>query len=401
MSQAAIAPAEPSTQASPQPSSAPPAVPAKLALLTHFSGLADPRQGAKVVFPLPEIMLLLLSSTIAGADDMVEVHEWGLAHLDFLRGFLPFHDEIPSHDTLCDVVNALDAEVFKTCFTDWVASLRDADPDIIAVDGKTSRRTHDRPKDRKPLHLVSAWATRQRLVLGQQATAEKSNEITAIPLLLERLGLKGAMVTIDAMGTQTEIAAKILEKEGDYCLALKENHPLLHAEVERLFVDPEAAGVVTETVTTTDNDHGRLEIRRHTVCHEIDWLFSDRRYPGEIKFPGLAMIGMVVSETMRNGKLETACRYYLCSAKLSAPAFAKVVRAHWGVENGLHWVLDVVFDEDQCRLRTGFGPENMAIVRHMAMNLLRQAATRGSLKVRRKKAGWSPAYLAKVLRGVG
>jgi predicted transposase YbfD/YdcC len=372
---------------------------AKIPLLGHFSKLDDPRQSAKVVFPLPEIMLLVLAATIAGADDLVEVHEWGLEHLDFLRTCLPFRDDIPSHDTLADVINALDPELFKTCFMDWVDDLRDSDPDVIAIDGKTSRRTHDRGRDRKPLHLVSAWASRQRLVLGQQATEEKSNEITAIPLLLERLHLTGAIVTIDAMGTQIDIAQKILDGGGDYCLSLKENRPLLHDEVERFFADPEAKDVTTEM--TVDNDHGRLEIRRHSVCHGIDWLFSDRRYSGEIKFPGLAMIGMVASETTRGGKVETAQRYYLCSTKLTAAAFANVVRAHWGIENRLHWVLDVAFDEDQCRLRTGNGPENMSIVRQMAMNLLRTTTTKTSLKTRRKKAGWNTVYLGKVLRGAG
>jgi predicted transposase YbfD/YdcC len=371
----------------------------KIPLLGHFAKLEDPRQSAKVVFPLSEIMLLVLAATIAGADDLVEVHEWGLEHLDFLRSCLPFRDDIPSHDTLADVLNALDPELFKSCFMDWVESLRDDNPDIIAIDGKTSRRTHDRGRDRKPLHLVSAWASRQRLVLGQQATEEKSNEITAIPLLLERLYLKGAIVTIDAMGTQIDIAQKILDGGGNYCLSLKENRPLLHDEVERFFADPEATGVTTEM--TVDNDHGRLEIRHHSVCHDIGWLFSDRRYTGEIKFPGLAMIGMVTSETTRGGRLETARRYYLCSIKLTAEAFATVVRAHWGVENRLHWVLDVAFDEDQCRLRSGNGPENMSIIRHMAMNLLRTTSTKASLKTRRKKAGWNTTYLGNVLRGTG
>ena len=381
----------------------------QMALIEHFAKLKDPRQSAKVVFPLPEIMLLALAATIAGADDLVEVHDWGLEHLDFLRTFLPFRDEIPSHDTLNDVLNALDPELFKTCFMNWVESLRDTapsvsgprEPHVIAIDGKTSRRTHDRSRGRNPLHLVSAWATRERLVLGQQATQEKSNEITAIPLLLERLHLKGAIVTIDAMGTQVEIAQTIIDGGGDYCLALKGNHPLLHAEVERLFVDPEAACVPTMAAKTIDGDHGRLEQRTHTVCHDIDWLFSDRRYPGEITFPGLAMIGMIESETERNGKIERARRYYLCSTKLTPEVFGAVVRDHWGVENRLHWQLDVTFDEDQCRLRTGHGPENMSIVRHMALNLLRAPKSKSSLKVRRKRAGWKTAYLGDIMRGAG
>ena len=253
------------------PADLPVATVPRVALLDHFARLDDPRQCAKVVFPLPEIMLLVLSATIAGCDDLVEVCEWGRERPDFLRRYLPFRDDIPSHDTLTDVVNALDSEVFKSCFMDWVASLRDDDPDIIAVDGKTSRRTHDKAKDRKPLHLVSAWASRQRLVLGQQATEEKSNEITAIPVLLDRLHLKGAIVTIDAHvrstpsafgGCQTAIVGKILEKGGDYCLALKDNRPLLQAEVETFFDAPHAAGVATTSVETTDKDHGRLEIRK-------------------------------------------------------------------------------------------------------------------------------------------
>ena len=306
---------------------------------------------------------------------------------------------MPSHDTLGDVLAAVDAELFKVCFADWVASLQSSDPDVIGIDGKTSRRTHNRGKGHKPLHLVSAWASRQRLVLGQQATAEKSNEITAIPLLLERLVLKGSIVTIDAMGTQTEIATKIIEKQADYCLALKENRPALHGEVQTVFADPDAPGVVR--AETVDKDHGRLEVRRYAVCSDIDWLFSDRSHPGEFKFPGLAMIGMVESETERDGKTTIERRYFLCSRIMTVLVFAAVVRGHWGIENRLHWVLDVIFDEDQSRLRTGFAAENMAIVRHMALNLMRTTKTRSSLKVRRKKAGWNTRYLADVLAGEG
>jgi predicted transposase YbfD/YdcC len=369
----------------------------KIALLDHFSALEDPRQAWKVVYPLPEILLLTLAATLAGADDFVEIEEWGNEHLAFLRTFLAFEDGIPSHDALNDLVNALDPELFKACFTSWVATLQDADPDVIAIDGKTSRRTHARGKGREPLHLVSAWAARQRLVLGQQAIDVKSNEITAIPLLLERLAIKGALVTIDAMGTQTDIAKKILERGGDYLLALKENRPVLHADVERFFADAPKDAVAT--LQTTDGDHGRLEIRKHTVCHDVGWLFSDRRYAGEVAFPGLVMIGMIESEVERNGKLERARRYYLCSTRLDAATFARAVRAHWGVENRLHWVLDVVFHDDLARLRSGHGPENMAIVKHMALNLMRSTKASTSLKVRRKKAAWNTTYLSQVLRG--
>jgi len=380
-------------------SSQQPSKPAKPALLLHFSALSDPRQSAKVMYPLEEIVLLVVCATIAGADDLVEVREWGLEHLDFLRNYLAFRDDIPSHDTLTDVLNAIDPALFEQCFSDWVGGLRADLPDIIAVDGKTSRRTHDRGRDRKPLHLVSAWATAQRLVLGQQATEEKSNEITAIPLLLDRLMLKGSIVTIDAMGTQVEIAGKIIEKEGDYCLALKENRPALYAEVERYFADPESVGVTR--CEAAEKDHGRLEQRRHGVTSNIDWLNSDRRHPGEMKFPGLKMVGMVESETARNGKVEHERRYYLCSKVMPVEVFAAVVRAHWGIENRLHWSLDVTFGEDQCRLRSGHGPQNMAIFRHIVMNLMRTTRTKSSLKVRRKKAGWNTAYLGDILAGAG
>jgi predicted transposase YbfD/YdcC len=369
----------------------------KIAILDHFSALKDPRQAWKVVYPLPEIMLVILAATIAGADDFVEIEAWGNEHLDFLRKYLPYERGIPSHDALNDLVNALDPELFKGCFTSWVSTLREDDPDIIAVDGKTSRRTHNRAKGREPLHLVSAWAARQRLVLGQQAIDAKSNEITAIPLLLERLALKGALVTIDAMGTQTEIARIIVDKGGDYCLALKENRPVLHGDVERFFADPPPGAVVA--FKTTDGDHGRLEERTHRVCHDVAWLFSERRYAGEPAFPGLAMIGMVESRTERGGKIEQERRYYLSSARLDAETFARVVRAHWGVENRLHWILDVVFHDDLARLRSGHGPENMAIVKHMALNLMRSTKATASLKVRRKKAAWNTAYLGDVLRG--
>src|SRR4051812_12763708 len=320
----------------------------------------------------------------------------GGENLAFLRRFLPYRHGIPSHDTLGEVIAALDPALFKSCFACWVEGLRAAEPDIIAVDGKTSRRTHARGQGRGPLHLVSAWATRQRLVLGQEAVTGKSNEITAIPLLLERLALQGALVTIDAIGTQAEIATAILRRGGDYLLALKENRPATFGEVEAFFADPPPGSL--DTFETIDGDHGRIEVRRHAVCHDVAWLFSGRRHPGEVAFPGLAMLGMVESETERGGKVERERRYYLSSATLDAASFALAVRAHWGIENRLHWVLDVVFRDDLARLRTGHGPANMAVVRHMAMNLLHQARPTVSLKNRRKRAGWNTAYLESLIR---
>lgn len=310
--------------------------PCSVSILDHFSALSDPRQQWRVVYPLREILLLVLCATLSGMDDFVETKLWGEQRLDFLRRFLPYERGIPAHDTLNDVINALDAELFKSCFTNWVEALRDGAPEIIAVDGKTSRRSHNRGQGREPLHMVSAWATRQRLVLGQEATEAKSNEITAIPRLLERLELTGALVTIDAMGTQSVIADTIVSRGGDYLLALKGNWPATHQDVVRFFADP-PDGMLEKAFETVDKDHGRLEIRRHLVCHRIDWMLSDRRYPGEPRFPHLASIAMVETQVERNGRTEHERRYYLSSAKLDARAFAAAVRAHWGIENRLHW----------------------------------------------------------------
>jgi len=371
-------------------------------LIEHFAALEDPRQSWKVLFPLPEVLLLVLCGTLAGAEDFVEIRRWGQMHQDFLRRLLPFKAGVPSHDTVNDVINAIDGALFAECFAAWVETLRDpaaapaATPEIVAIDGKTSRRTHDRAKDRGPLHMVSAWASSQRLVLGQQACEAKSNEITAIPLLLERLALTGALVTIDAMGTQTKIAQAILERGGGYLLALRDNQASLHDEVRRYLDDP--AAKVHSRFEATDGDHGRIEVRRHRVSHDVNWLATARRFPGEPRFPGLRAIAVVEAEVERRGSTSLERRYYLSSLPLDAKLFAHAVRCHWHVENRLHWVLDVVFHEDLSRLRSGAGPQNMATVRHMAMNLLLGPKDKHSLKVRRKSAAWDTAYLEALLR---
>jgi predicted transposase YbfD/YdcC len=368
-----------------------------LSLVGHFSALKDPRQQWRVVYPLPEVLLLVLCATLSGMEDFVEVRMWGDHRVDFLRRFLPYERGLPSHDTLNDVMNALDAELFQRCFTSWVEGLRETEPDIVAIDGKTARRTHARSRGIEPLHMVSAWASRQRLVLGQEAVADKSNEINAIPLLLERLELAGALVTIDAIGTQTRIAETIVKRGGDYLLALKANRPAIHADVKTFFDDP-PPGMVETPHVTVDADHGRIETRRHLVCHDVAWLFSDRRFPDEPNFPHLAMIAMVENRIEQAGRTTTERRYYLSSAKMDADVVALAVRAHWGIENRLHWVLDVVFHDDLSRLRTQNGPLNMAVIKHMAMNLVRSPNDRISLKNRRKKANLDPNYLEKLIR---
>lgn len=358
-------------------------------LLGHFSALADPRQSWKVGFPLPEILLVVLCGTMAGAENFVEIERWANRKLAFLRRLLAFKRGVPSHDTLNDVMNALPATLFSDCFAAWVEGLREREPDIVAIDGKTSRRT--RSGASHPLHLVSAWATRQRLVLGQEAVAGKGNEITAIPLLLERLELTGALVTIDAIGCQRSIATAIRAKGADYLLALRDNWPTLAKEV-RLFFDTAPSSAV-EAFETIDGDHGRIETRRHRVSHEVGWLATSRRFPGEPRFPDLKAIALVEAEVERDGRTSMARRLYLSSAPLDAKLFARAVRAHWGIENRLHWVLDVVFHDDLMRLRTEHGPANMAIIKHTALNLIRAIPDKASLAVRRKTAAWDDDYL--------
>jgi predicted transposase YbfD/YdcC len=285
-------------------------------------------------------------------------------------------------------MNALPAELFAACFTAWVADLRERAPAIVAIDGKTSRRDRARGGDLQ--HPVSAWVSRQRLVLGQQAVDGKSNEIYAIPLLLERLELTGALVTSDAMGCQTEIARAIRAKGADDLLALKDNRPTLAGEV-RLFFDRKPASAF-DAHETTDGDHDRIELRRAFVSHDVDWLASDRRFPGAPRVPGLAMIGMVEAEVERAGRTTRARRYHLCPAPLTTRAFAAAVRAHRGVENRLHWVMDVVFHDDLMRLRSGHGPADMATVRHLALNILEGIIVRASLKLRSKTLAWDDDY---------
>lgn len=363
--------------------------------LDCFSALEDPRQAGKVVYPLPEILLIVLCGTLAGAENFVQIERWARRKLAVLRRLLPFAHGVPSHDTLNDVINALPAALFSELFIAWIGGLRDGDPEIVALDGKTSRRA--RRGDEPPLHLLSAWACRQRLVLGQEAVGAKANEITAIPLLLERLELTGALVTIDAIGCQTAIAETIRAKGADYLLGLKDNWPALAAEVASFFAT--APGKDVEVHQTTDGGHGRIEVRTHTISDDVDWIKSPRRFPGDWRFADLAMIGRVQAVVERDGKTTTAERYYLGSARLTAQQFARAVRAHWDIENRLHWVLDVVFHDDLMRLRTAHGPANMATIKHAALNLIRAIPDTASLAVRRKTAAWDDDYLLAAIKG--
>ena len=364
-------------------------------LLDHFAKIKDTRQAWKVAYPLREVLFLVVCGTIASGDDYEDIVDWGKAHLSFLRGFAEFHFGIPCADWLRTVMNRIDPELFRDCFTSWVAECWPDKLGLVAIDGKTSRRSHNRRTGQKALHLVSAFATNSRLVLGQEAVFEKSNEITAIPALVERLDLKGALVSIDAMGCNPTIAQSILDAGADYLLAVKDNQPTLHADIDSYFETAPSNEVAK--VETMDKEHGRFEVRNHTVSHKVDWYATERSYPGAPRFPQLATIAMVESRIERGDKIETERRSYISSRALSAAAFAAAARGHWAIENKLHWVLDVTFNEDRSRLRTGHGAKNMAVVRHFALNLVRQVADKRSIKRRRKRASWDPQYLLEIL----
>ena len=368
-------------------------------LLDHFAVLEDDREPWRVAYPLPEVLLLVVCATIAACDDFEDIADWGEAHLSFLRRFLPYHHGVPGARWLTILMNRIDPELFSDCFLAWVREMHPNAPDLVAIDGKTSRRSHDRGRGRAPLHLVSAFATRERLVLGQEAVAQGSCEQDTIPLLLERLAaagsLNGAVVTIDAIACNGKNAAAILAAGADYVLAVKANQPGLMSEIERFFADTPAERLDVDV--EADKGHGRVEERRTVVATDIDWLAGDRRYPGEYRFPKLAAVAMVEAVVHEKGATRRERRFYVASRAMPAADFAAAVRGHWMIENSLHWVLDVVFKEDLARTRTGHGPANMAVIRHFALNLVRAVDDKKSIKLRRKRAGWDTKYLADIL----
>jgi predicted transposase YbfD/YdcC len=373
--------------------------PRRRSLLDHFSAVPDPRQSWRVAHPLPEVLLLVVCGTLASNDDYDDIVDWGEAHLEFLRGFSAFHFGIPCADWLRTLMNRIDPQLFSACFMSWVRDWWPKTPALIALDGKTSRRSHDRKAGSKALHLVSAFATHERLVLGQEACAEKSNETTAIPALLARLSasgsLTGALVSIDAIACNPEIAQAIVDGGAAYLLAVKENQPTLQGEIAAFF--DTALPEEIETAVEIDKDHGRIETRRCVVARQIDWLEGPRRFSGEYRFPKLAAVAMVEARIEGRDRCTFEQRFYITSSPLAAARCATAVRSHWRIENSLHWVLDVNFHEDLSRLRKGHGAQNMAIVRHFALNLVRRASDKRSLKRRRKCAGWDPRYLAQLL----
>ena len=368
-------------------------------LLDHFAAIPDPRDVRRIAHPLAEILLLVVCATIADCDDYDHIAAWGEAHLAFLRRHLPYRLGVPGGRWLTILMNRINPALFSAAFTAWVRATWPDRPEFVAIDGKTSRRSHDRAAGVAPIHLVSAFATTARLVLGQEAVPDKAGELAAIPVLLARLaeqdGLRGALVSIDAIATHGTIAKAIRDAGTDHLLAVKANQPSLRAEVEDRFTDAHHGTV--ETHTAHDKGHGRIEQRTTSVMREVEWLSGDRRFPGELRLPGVASIVRVAARIQRGEKTHAETRYYISSATLTAEAAAQAVRGHWGIENRLHWVQDVTFNEDQSRLRKGFGAKNMAVVRHFALNLVRAVKDKQSVRLRRKVAGWDTGYLDGIL----
>ena len=365
-----------------------------IVFLSYFNELPDHRQSGKVIYPLDEVLLLCLLAVLAGAEAFTDIARFGEQKLELLRRFRPFGDGTPSHDQLGDIFATLDAEAFQRCFVAWVAALTGAPAEVIAIDGKTVRRSYQKAGGKAPIHMVSAFAARQRLVLGQVKVAEKSNEISAIPKLLEMMAIEGAIVTIDAIGCQRDIARKIIDKKADYVLALKGNQGTLREDV-RVFVEEQKVnGFENTTISrneTVDGDHGRIETRATTVIHDVEWL-KERH-----DWPGLQSIVIVDSTRDTAGKIEQETRLYITSSNLPAERMGPIVRSHWAVENSLHWVMDMVFRDDECRVRTANAPANFTTLKHMAHNLFRKVKSRDSLRLRRKVAAWDDDFLASLV----
>ncbi len=351
-------------------------------------------------YPLDEILLLCLLAVLAGAETFVDIALFGRKKLGLLRRFRPFAEGTPAHDHLGDILAALDAGQFQRCFIAWVAALTGASEGVIAIDGKTVRRSHHKNSGKVAIHMVSAFAARQRLVLGQIKVAEKSNEIVAIPKLLDMLAIEGAIITIDAMGCQREIAQKIIDKKADYVLALKGNQGSLREDVEVFVAEQKAKGFKDTKISrdeTVDGDHGRIETRTTTVIHDIAWLQDRHDWPGLKSVIIVDSIRETPGPSPGTDKIERETRFYITSLILLAGLLGPIIRSHWAIENSLHWVMDMVFRDDECRVRTDHAPANFCTIKHIAHNLIRKAPGKGSLRLKRKAAGWDDDFLVSLV----
>jgi len=364
-------------------------------LLDTFSAIEDPRVERHKRHKLIDIIVLTICAVTSGSDGWESIEQFGISKLDWLRKWVDLENGVPSHDCIARVIARIPSEKMSECFVTWVNGVAElTEGEVVAIDGKTARHSYNRKDKLGAIHMVSAWANQAGMSLGQIKTEEKSNEITAIPLLLDMLEIKGCIVTIDAMGCQTDIAAKIIEKKADYVLAVKDNQKLLHEAITDYFEvaieanDPKVSRL--QYHEETNADHGRIEKRRFYLSTCLDTL------PDAARWKGLKSIGMVESERTFNGRTSIEQRHYICTLNDVKP-FAHATRAHWGVENSLHWVLDVTFREDDSRIRTGYAPENFNVIRQLALNLLKKEPSKMSIKKKRFQAALNDKFREEVI----
>ncbi len=367
----------------------------------HFSRVKDPRIDRTKRHRLLDIIIIAICGVICGADGWVDIELFGKTKIEWLKTFLKLPNGIPSHDTFGRVFAALNPVEFESSFMEWVQAINQlTQGQVIAIDGKQLRGSHDSRAGKNAIYMVSAWATENQLVLGQRKVDDKSNEITAIPKLLKLLEVKGCIVTVDAIGTQTKIAKTITEQGGDYILAVKENQGHLYEDIHDLFADNQQfnyEGIPHSYAKIVNKDHGRIEIRQ---C----WTISDPEYLANIRdlnrWEGIRTLVMILSERRIEDEIEIQDRYFISSLESNAEKILRAKRSYWGIENRLHWVLDIAFNEDRSRVRKDNAPQNFAVLRHMALNLLKQEKTaKGGIKAKRLQCGWNVDYLLKVLAG--
>jgi predicted transposase YbfD/YdcC len=366
-------------------------------ILKHFQGITDPRSDNKR-HKLIDIITIAICAVICNADSFEDIAEFGNAKYDWLKGFLELPHGIPSTDTFERIFARIDPDEFKDSFIKWIQAICELTKgEIVSIDGKTVRRSHDKRNGKSAIHMVSAWACANGIVLGQRKTEEKSNEITAIPELLNLLEIRGCIVTIDAMGCQKNIAGTIIDKGADYVFSLKGNQGGMHDDVKLFFQEHQKENFKRASFDfheTVDGDHGRIEIRRYWTTSDINWL------QGRENWRSMETICMVERERQFDDRVERETSYYIGSIESNAERFGHAIRSHWGIENSLHWVLDVSFREDESRIRKDNAPENFAVLRHIALNMVKKETSRKkSIKSKRLRAGWDNDYLLKVLAG--
>ena len=362
----------------------------RTSLHQFFGGFPDPRIKRNKRHELSDIIILTILAVVCGAESWDSIELFGKTKIEFLKQFLKLRNGIPSHDTINRVFSILNPRLFEEVFIKWVNSLRDKsiDVELIAIDGKTVRRSKDTYNKKSPIHLVNAWASKNQLVLGQFRTKDKSNEISAIPKLLDLLDIEGSIITIDAMGTQRAIAKKIVNKGADYILALKGNQKEINEEAQSLFKIQKS----DSSCEVTEKGHGRIETRKCEVITDLKFLDSKE------KWENINSVVKITSERILKTKTESETRYYISSLSINAIDFNKYIRMHWGVENSLHWTLDMVFNEDYQRKRKGRSAENFALIQKMALNILKKDQSKGSLKTKRLRAGWDNKFLLGIMK---